>query len=119
MIRRPPRSTLFPYTTLFRSPGLNLRRSVKHFRQGLQHLCITSAAIGVRVLLLIPETDSNRFPSGWSDERDFVLEAFLSAKQGKDFLLERLGKVSNAIDFQTHGNVSSNHGNLLSGSVKV
>src|SRR2546430_9167578 len=27
MIRRPPRSTLFPYTTLFRSPsfGLNLR----------------------------------------------------------------------------------------------
>src|SRR2546430_10155496 len=22
MIRRPPRSTLFPYTTLFRSPGL-------------------------------------------------------------------------------------------------
>src|SRR5258708_32062713 len=23
MIRRPPRSTLFPYTTLFRSPGYN------------------------------------------------------------------------------------------------
>src|SRR5256885_11641407 len=26
MIRRPPRSTLFPYTTLFRSPGLDLKR---------------------------------------------------------------------------------------------
>src|SRR2546427_8250044 len=26
MIRRPPRSTLFPYTTLFRSPGLPLTR---------------------------------------------------------------------------------------------
>src|SRR2546426_8652780 len=25
MIRRPPRSTLFPYTTLFRSPGLRCR----------------------------------------------------------------------------------------------
>src|SRR5690349_23996831 len=25
MIRRPPRSTLFPYTTLFRSPALGLR----------------------------------------------------------------------------------------------
>src|SRR2546422_6533301 len=24
MIRRPPRSTLFPYTTLFRSPGIQL-----------------------------------------------------------------------------------------------
>ena len=27
MIRRPPRSTLFPYTTLFRSPGPLLRRT--------------------------------------------------------------------------------------------
>src|SRR2546429_5555198 len=26
MIRRPPRSTLFPYTTLFRSPGRGRRR---------------------------------------------------------------------------------------------
>src|SRR3712207_7023276 len=26
MIRRPPRSTLFPYTTLFRSPAAALRR---------------------------------------------------------------------------------------------
>src|SRR2546429_4865820 len=26
MIRRPPRSTLFPYTTLFRSETLNVRR---------------------------------------------------------------------------------------------
>src|SRR3712207_7411032 len=25
MIRRPPRSTLFPYTTLFRSPGYSVR----------------------------------------------------------------------------------------------
>src|SRR2546430_7430135 len=32
MIRRPPRSTLFPYTTLFRSPALqnNCRRPVTH-----------------------------------------------------------------------------------------
>src|SRR3712207_7888631 len=29
MIRRPPRSTLFPYTTLFRSGGGNLRRQVR------------------------------------------------------------------------------------------
>src|SRR5258708_26753954 len=30
MIRRPPRSTLFPYTTLFRSPGLAGRPAVAH-----------------------------------------------------------------------------------------
>src|SRR3989442_3080515 len=29
MIRRPPRSTLFPYTTLFRSPGSARRQSVR------------------------------------------------------------------------------------------
>src|SRR5438552_9897574 len=27
MIRRPPRSTLFPYTTLFRSPGRHIARA--------------------------------------------------------------------------------------------
>src|SRR5256885_6872834 len=29
MIRRPPRSTLFPYTTLFRSPAMWLAKSLK------------------------------------------------------------------------------------------
>src|SRR5256885_6637823 len=35
MIRRPPRSTLFPYTTLFRSPGD--RVSVTYTRNGTRH----------------------------------------------------------------------------------
>src|SRR5256885_8692391 len=30
MIRRPPRSTLFPYTTLFRSRRLSLRSPLEH-----------------------------------------------------------------------------------------
>src|SRR2546425_8683009 len=30
MIRRPPRSTLFPYTTLFRSPRIERRSEVMH-----------------------------------------------------------------------------------------
>src|SRR5260370_29946027 len=30
MIRRPPRSTLFPYTTLFRSPSRAMRALVPH-----------------------------------------------------------------------------------------
>src|SRR5258707_8519204 len=33
MIRRPPRSTLFPYTTLFRSP-LHLERLCRRLRRG-------------------------------------------------------------------------------------
>src|SRR3712207_8396703 len=34
MIRRPPRSTLFPYTTLFRSAGFQARRQESPPQQG-------------------------------------------------------------------------------------
>src|SRR5437660_6384032 len=33
MIRRPPRSTLFPYTTLFRSGGLKLDRGLSDYNR--------------------------------------------------------------------------------------
>src|SRR3712207_7683338 len=36
MIRRPPRSTLFPYTTLFRSPGRRPDRNCLTGEQGSQ-----------------------------------------------------------------------------------
>src|SRR5260221_9068313 len=32
MIRRPPRSTLFPYTTLFRSPGRDISAAIRRDR---------------------------------------------------------------------------------------
>src|SRR3712207_7811556 len=45
MIRRPPRSTLFPYTTLFRSPGfIAIRIFLKQFADGV-------AAPAVAILL--------------------------------------------------------------------
>src|SRR3989449_7423401 len=38
MIRRPPRSTLFPYTTLFRSPlEVSLALARERTREGLEH----------------------------------------------------------------------------------
>src|SRR2546426_3570290 len=43
MIRRPPRSTLFPYTTLFRSLGS------EHERVALQMRQINAVRVGVRV----------------------------------------------------------------------
>src|SRR3989441_12404402 len=36
MIRRPPRSTLFPYTTLFRSPPRRLQQVPEHVADGDQ-----------------------------------------------------------------------------------
>src|SRR5256885_7283757 len=40
MIRRPPRSTLFPYTTLFRSVGASVTNSVPLFGGGARQLAI-------------------------------------------------------------------------------
>ena len=49
MIRRPPRSTLFPYTTLFRSPRSLLRSKVDKTRlpSGLPSLSASRVAFGV------------------------------------------------------------------------
>src|SRR3712207_8879688 len=37
MIRRPPRSTLFPYTTLFRSLALEVDQVLQHLVRGRDH----------------------------------------------------------------------------------
>src|SRR5260370_29258862 len=42
MIRRPPRSTLFPYTTLFRSLGFKLRDP------GCRSYCLANQTAGIR-----------------------------------------------------------------------
>src|SRR2546430_13439531 len=47
MIRRPPRSTLFPYTLLFRSHAADLARGRRKHRQRLTHVR-RSDEIGVR-----------------------------------------------------------------------
>src|SRR3989441_735734 len=46
MIRRPPRSTLFPYTTLFRSHGPEVRRAE---RDGAEHVGDVAALPQVRL----------------------------------------------------------------------
>src|SRR3712207_8833024 len=64
MIRRPPRSTLFPYTTLFRSrrrrstagrpagrPSALLRPALALHAEGAPHERVDAAEVGVRALL--------------------------------------------------------------------
>src|SRR2546423_5863805 len=43
MIRRPPRSTLFPYTTLFRSPALTVKLSKYNVDDVALGVCKTGA----------------------------------------------------------------------------
>src|SRR2546430_12240801 len=54
MMRRPPRSTLFPYTTLFRSPNAKTAASINGLTPG------TTYAIQVRAYGLLGHTE-------WSD----------------------------------------------------
>src|SRR3989454_8057676 len=48
MIRRPPRSTLFPYTTLFRSPHVEVIGDLGERREGAIDACREHAAIPER-----------------------------------------------------------------------
>ena len=49
MIRRPPRSTLFPYTTLFRSGGGNLRAVNTWFYSGrTPHAPMTNGSLTLK-----------------------------------------------------------------------
>src|SRR3712207_6960959 len=48
MIRRPPRSTLFPYTTLFRSPALGLREAALPFMGDLYEVTHQNVQLAVR-----------------------------------------------------------------------
>src|SRR3712207_7668967 len=67
MIRRPPRSTLFPYTTLFRSRGReSLSGSVRGCRQANSH---TSGS-------LIPQLLTSNQGRGWG-----MLSAFLPPRK--------------------------------------
>src|SRR2546430_7674823 len=88
MIRRPPRSTLFPYTTLFRSPALSrqirgLERLVgcDLFRRSTQRVELTLAgeALLARARALLADLDDaisvTRSVGGRSEEHTSELQS--------------------------------------------
>src|SRR3989442_13446269 len=83
MIRRPPRSTLFPYTTLFRSPGL----TTGVFRQELSILVVVLRKRPLQVLLDVHHRPQPPDFKGCSSEEDrysraSILWASLSSPAG-------------------------------------
>src|SRR3712207_7413898 len=84
MIRRPPRSTLFPYTTLFRSRRAIGRRSGAPVRA-------PSPRWRGRAGVATPPRRGGRFPStarrGWRDRRS---EEHTSELQSRQYLVCRL-----------------------------
>src|SRR3712207_8185587 len=55
MIRRPPRSTLFPYTTLFRSQGAEREREGRQFGAGLPVACVRGRRVAPECLPQDPQ----------------------------------------------------------------
>src|SRR2546421_829527 len=78
MIRRPPRSTLFPYTTLFRSP--HLVRPVK-FLVPLQHRVWERGYIGAGVTLYDTLGRSEEHTSELQSRSDLVCRLLLEKKK--------------------------------------
>src|SRR5712691_7552893 len=89
--------------------GRNRRCSLNHLRQTRQYLRIDVAAIVVRVLFPIPQTDRNRFGAVRGNARNLVFEAILFPQQGQDVLLERLGKLTGRVGLQMHGHIACVH----------
>src|SRR2546430_5874310 len=87
MIRRPPRSTLFPYTTLFRSFSPKLR-SLVHDRLAGEH-----AAVAGRVRAA--QDSRPRLPQGGRDRKSTRLNSSHSQISYAVFCLKKKKKKSN------------------------
>src|SRR3712207_7839378 len=77
MIRRPPRSTLFPYTTLFRSCGDGRSKALHTFQisgsDDADRAALASLGLNVRTAKASTETQGRR---GWrSEEHTFELQS--------------------------------------------
>src|SRR2546425_3412771 len=72
MIRRPPRSTLFPYTTLFRSPTLASQRLQDRIQNG--HRCLSRIG-SMRRARLVSQTAATSRPFERSEEHTSELQS--------------------------------------------
>src|SRR3712207_8150736 len=83
MIRRPPRSTLFPYTTLFRSPTIAALRAARRLWDRVGE--VSGASVAVRGLRLHAVTSSVM-----TTQRDPRSEEHTSELQSRQYLVCRL-----------------------------
>src|SRR5438034_7496181 len=91
MIRRPPRSTLFPYTTLFRSPRSSRARAAfaRQSSNPLRERPLSRAPSRYRSrealsLLLWPPPRSEEHTSELQSHSDLVCRLLLEKKKKKD-----------------------------------
>src|SRR5438034_2863180 len=86
MIRRPPRSTLFPYTTLFRSPHLGIAqvRGEVGLKLRRVHLLEQTRARGVPEVAGVDGQRSEEHTSELQSHSDLVCRLLLEKKKKTD-----------------------------------
>src|SRR2546427_6284369 len=87
MIRRPPRSTLFPYTTLFRSPSTGRTTPVTNDAASLHSHCTAASFV----------TRSEEHTSELQSQSNLVCRLLLEKKKdaGRTSRAQKIGQLSN------------------------
>src|SRR2546427_8166656 len=83
MIRRPPRSTLFPYTTLFRSLHTTLTRLAYHDADRSVEVTVRVFADDFRAVLARDVTRSEEHTSELQSQSNLVCRLLLEKKKKK------------------------------------
>src|SRR3712207_7158043 len=85
MIRRPPRSTLFPYTTLFRSVDLALGQPLEHLDLARRERARVDVALGLAVALrqLVHHRRSEEHTSELQSRQYLVCRLLLEKKKSR------------------------------------
>src|SRR5438034_5593311 len=83
MLRRPPRSTLFPYTTLFRSHRKALEHARRDLEAGALHVPGQRFVRALRLLRAEAELRSEEHTSELQSHSDLVCRLLLEKKKKK------------------------------------
>src|SRR5690349_24161301 len=86
MIRRPPRSTLFPYTTLFRSDVQNLLEAARQHQNSHVAQVVSAGILEYDGVAQSGGDASASFDLVTSVIRDSISEALINLKKGLGFL---------------------------------
>src|SRR2546421_9696640 len=92
MIRRPPRSTLFPYTTLFRSQECLLDKDVNDTVKNLNYITVDMEIFAVDGKIILQQLRSEEHTSELQSRSDLVCRLLLEKKKKKKQRRSRLDR---------------------------
>src|SRR3712207_8357476 len=98
MIRRPPRSTLFPYTTLFRS---NTPEGIRYDERGLVPVVAQDSRTG-EVLMLAYANERSEEHTSELQSRQYLVCRLLLEKKKKNKYEEKKYSSTHRVSFKRH-----------------